>query len=86
LLYNPKDLSNSSFYPFAEFSPEWQAVKYAQENNIEYIIADLPKKISFGLAKKAKEQEIEKLLAEKENENKEDVVLNPKEHKLTDWL
>ena len=49
LLYNPKELAQSSFYPFAEFSPEWQTILFAQANNIEYTTADLPKKIHFGL-------------------------------------
>ncbi len=28
LVYNPKNLSQASFLPFAEFSPEWQAMRY----------------------------------------------------------
>ena len=29
LVYNPKDLQQASYFPFAEFSPEWQAMKFA---------------------------------------------------------
>ena len=29
LIYNPKDLGQASYFPFASFSPEWQALKFA---------------------------------------------------------
>ncbi len=49
MAYNPKNLQQSLFYPFSEFSPEWQIFKYAKDNNIEFITADLPLKHSFML-------------------------------------
>lgn len=72
LLYNPKVLSQSSFYPFAEFSPEWQTILFAQANNVEYVTADLPKKIYFGLeTKKQKELENLEVTEQKDSENED---------------
>jgi hypothetical protein len=42
LVYQPDDPQRSSFYPFAEFSPEWQAIAYARRNNIHVRFMDLP--------------------------------------------
>ncbi len=56
LVYNPKDLTQATYYPFAQFSPEWQAMKYALANEIPVQFMDLPQAIHFGLN-----------LAEKEN-------------------
>ena len=49
LVYNPDNIQQSSFYPFAEFSPEWVAIDYAQKNNISFTTADLPTKHAFGI-------------------------------------
>ncbi len=46
--YNPADLSQSLFYPYAAYSPEWQALLYAQEHGVEYTMADMPLKFQFG--------------------------------------
>lgn len=42
LAYTPDDLHQSVFYPFAEFSPEWQAILYAIQHNIPLRFMDLP--------------------------------------------
>jgi hypothetical protein len=42
LCYQPDNPQQSSFYPFAEFSPEWQAILYAKKNNIHVRFMDLP--------------------------------------------
>jgi len=42
LVYQPDDPQRSSFYPFTEFSPEWQAISYARRNNIHVRFMDLP--------------------------------------------
>ncbi|WP_205511648.1 DUF5682 family protein [Longitalea arenae] len=42
LVYQPDDLQRSSFYPFAEFSPEWQAITYARRNKVHVRFMDLP--------------------------------------------
>ena len=55
LVYQPDDTRSSVFYPFAEFSPEWQAILYAQQNKIHVRFMDLPVAHSFALGKEAKE-------------------------------
>jgi len=42
LCYQPDDPQRSVFYPFAEFSPEWQAILYARQHNIHVRFMDLP--------------------------------------------
>ena len=49
LIYNPKQLSQAAFYPFAEFSPEWQAMLYALREKIPVRMMDLPMSIHFAL-------------------------------------
>ncbi|MFK7971626.1 MAG: DUF5682 family protein [Bacteroidia bacterium] len=48
MIYNPKDPSQSTFYPFAAYSPEWVAAAYANEHQIPVRAIDLPAAISFG--------------------------------------
>jgi Family of unknown function (DUF5682) len=52
LVYNPKDLSQASYFPFADFSPEWQAMQWGLKKGISTIFMDLPIELSFGLDKK----------------------------------
>jgi hypothetical protein len=42
LLYNPKQQRQASFLPFAEFSPEWQAVRWCQREGAHVRCFDLP--------------------------------------------
>lgn len=49
LVYNPKNLQQASYYPFAEFSPEWQAMKFALKHNIRVSFMDLPMSLNFSL-------------------------------------
>lgn len=49
LLYQADALQQSVFYPFAEFSPEWQAMLYARQHNIPVRFMDLPVAHTFGL-------------------------------------
>lgn len=69
LCYQPDNPQQSSFYPFAEFSPEWQAIKYARQKNIHVRFMDLP--ISNHFAVEQEER------AEKANSvHKESTVIN----------
>ena len=57
LCYQPDDPTRSVFYPFAEFSPEWQAIQYGKKQNRPVRFFDLP--IANHLAfEKEKEAEI----------------------------
>lgn len=42
LCYQPDKPEASTFYPFAVFSPEWQAITYARERQIPVRFMDLP--------------------------------------------
>ena len=42
LIYAPENPQKAVFYPFAEFSPEWQALKYALTEKIPVRFIDLP--------------------------------------------
>lgn len=52
LVYNPKDLQQASYFPFAEFSPEWQAMKWALKKPIPVSFMDLPLYLSFSVENK----------------------------------
>lgn len=49
LVYNPKDLQQAAYFPFAKFSPEWQAMKFAMDEDIEVRFMDLPYHFHFTL-------------------------------------
>ncbi|MBW8686119.1 DUF5682 family protein [Chitinophaga rhizophila] len=49
LAYQPDAPQKAVFYPFAEFSPEWQAILYARNNNIPVRFMDLPMAHQFEL-------------------------------------
>jgi hypothetical protein len=51
LLYEKDNLANTVFYPFAEFSPEWQVIHYAQRQNIPLKFMDLPQTHQLALRK-----------------------------------
>lgn len=80
LLAYQQDLTkNAVFYPYAVFSPEWQAMKYAQNNSIPFHFFDLPLTHSLGItAKKIKEAEeqealrLQKIIEGEEGDNKTD--------------
>ncbi|SFD01985.1 hypothetical protein SAMN05518672_10169 [Chitinophaga sp. CF118] len=49
LIYQSDNLQHSVFYPFAEFSPEWQAIQYAYEHHIPVRFMDMPVAHVFAL-------------------------------------
>ncbi|HET7898930.1 MAG TPA: DUF5682 family protein, partial [Flavisolibacter sp.] len=51
LCYQPENPKQSVFYPFAEFSPEWQAIQFAKKNKIPIRFFDLPMAHQFALDK-----------------------------------
>jgi hypothetical protein len=56
LCYQPDDPQHSVFYPFAEFSPEWQAISFAKQNNIPVRFFDLPVSNQLAIEKQAHEK------------------------------
>jgi uncharacterized protein DUF5682 len=69
LVYDPKDLSQAAYFPFAEFSPEWQAIKFSLKSNTPVRFMDLPQGIHFTLnnLEKAKTQISIDVMLEEEN-------------------
>lgn len=65
LTYVPDNLKKALFYPFAEFSPEWQAIQYALQNNIPLRFMDLP------VAHKLAMSEPEEVIVEQEEKSEE---------------
>jgi hypothetical protein len=59
LIYNPDESQQASFYPFADFSPEWQALRYALARGIETRFIDLPIAHQFALRKLHTESDTE---------------------------
>lgn len=69
--YNIDDPKQATFYPFAEFSPEWQAILYANTKQIPVRMMDLPLAISFQINSNLKDESIK---AVTENENIDEKV------------
>ncbi|HEY9044604.1 MAG TPA: DUF5682 family protein [Ohtaekwangia sp.] len=57
LAYRPDEPQQAVFYPFAEFSPEWQAIKFGASRNIPVRFMDLPLVHKFALERKEEKQE-----------------------------
>lgn len=55
LLYCPEDPRLASFYPFAEFSPEWQAILFGLERQMPVRFMDLPQAHDLALRQQADE-------------------------------
>lgn len=56
MIYNPNDLGQAAYYPFADFSPEWQTIHFAQNLKIPVRLMDLPMSMQFSLDEKDKEK------------------------------
>jgi hypothetical protein len=61
LIYAPDQPKKAVYYPFAEFSPEWQAIKYGLSNQIPVRFMDLPQAYQLAAqeAEKPHDQVIE---------------------------
>lgn len=53
LIYAPDEPQRAVYYPFATFSPEWQAIRYALNQQVPVRFMDLPVSISFARDKAA---------------------------------
>ena len=49
MIYNTENPKQSSFYPFAAYSPEWVAAVYANKHQIPLRAMDLPAGIGFQI-------------------------------------
>lgn len=59
MVYNSEEPKESVFYPFAEYSPEWVAMDYANKNKIPVRAMDLPASISFATKRLKMEEQSE---------------------------
>lgn len=50
LVYDPEKPQRSAFYPFAQFSPEWQAIQFGLKSKVSVRFMDLPQSVHMGLA------------------------------------
>jgi len=55
LMHAPEEETLASFFPFAEFSPEWQAIQWALKHARPVRFCDWPAAISLALQKAARE-------------------------------
>lgn len=53
LVYQADEPQMAGFYPFARFSPEWQAIRWALEHEVPVRCFDLPSAHSFALRARA---------------------------------
>ena len=73
--------SQAVFYPFAEFSPEWQALQYALRQQIAVEFMDLPLQHRFALEKQWAEQRLQQASAdEQEIESNQQGVVEPEQN------
>ena len=70
MVYNSEEPKESVFYPFAEYSPEWVAIQYANKNSIPVRTIDLP--VSISLARKKEKQLAESIEPNEDIESKVD--------------
>ena len=53
LIYSPENPARAVYYPFATFSPEWQALSYALGRGIPARFMDLPQALQLGKEEEA---------------------------------
>jgi hypothetical protein len=54
LLYAEDDLTDAAFYPYAAFSPEWQALQFGMQRGVPIRLIDLPQQHHVALERQAK--------------------------------
>lgn len=58
LIYRPDAPKDAAFYPFAEFSPEWQAIRWALANAVPVRFMDLPQRHRMAIEQEEREKRI----------------------------
>ncbi|MEM7030443.1 MAG: DUF5682 family protein [Chloroflexota bacterium] len=57
LIYDPTSPKRGVFYPFAVFSPEWQAIRFAHQQQTPVRFIDLPQAYQFALSEAEEEED-----------------------------
>jgi hypothetical protein len=76
LVYDLEKPQRSCFYPFAVFSPEWQAIQFALHANIPIRFMDLPQSIQIAISNE-KEEDVAEPESSTENEDQTEAVAAP---------
>lgn len=76
LIYSPEDPTSAVYYPFALFSPEWQAITFGIKKDIPVRFIDLPQTHWQALRKK-KQSEKAQELSEKTSDTENGADKNP---------
>lgn len=59
LIYSPDNPKQAVYFPFAQFSPEWQAIRYGVNNYIPVKFMDLPMSNSMALEEQRNKEIVE---------------------------
>ena len=78
LVYPPAEPSRAIYYPLAEWSPEWQAMRWAASHEVPVRMMDLPMDRQFAIWQAEREQ------AEREQAEREQAEREPAEQESTD--
>lgn len=73
LVYAPQEPARAVYYPFALFSPEWQALKFASTQRIPVRFIDLPIATVLALEK----EEAARTRSQDEQESEAEYPMNP---------
>ena len=68
LFYVPDQPQHAVFYPFAVFSPEWQALLFGVQNNIPVRFMDLPQTHQLAIELAEREKMVAALAAQHEQQ------------------
>lgn len=85
LSYCPDEPGLAVYHPFAEFSPEWQAMQWAARVGVPLRFIDLPRAVDFGLDKARREAIAEAHSAAGEAEPSEEGAVAADDDPLS-WL
>ena len=83
MIYNEKDTTKSTFYPYASFSPEWVATAFANQYKIPVRSMDLPANVSLATVFRQDQKPVleEKLKSEDVPEPTEAELADPEKNK-----
>ena len=89
LIYDPEKPQRSVFYPFAVFSPEWQAIQFGLKQKVPVRFMDLPQSVQMAVRETDEGEEKDQtpeadsqagVLAEMPDPNLADLVSDPLAH------
>ncbi|HEX2749906.1 MAG TPA: DUF5682 family protein, partial [Verrucomicrobiales bacterium] len=79
LVYAADDAKMAAFYPFAEFSPEWQGIRYGLRSDVPVRFMDLPQRHQLALRMEEEKPEETPAPPEAAAEENADAIVEPAE-------